>query len=425
MPDVIQINSLCNRSAVPVLGENQLVYVLTEISPDPLLVDRRMGLNIALVLDRSGSMDGHKLRSLKRAVKRIIDRLAPQDIISLITFETRWQLLAEAQSAQDKNTLKYLVDHIVAGGSTVMAPAIGEAIRQIKSYDTADRVSRIILFTDGEATDKEDNSRREADQAGALGLPLIGLGFGMDWNEEFLFELADRSLLLPPGTHGGTVEFIPTPTMALSIFQQVFQSLHVVAQNVFTRMHLAQGVEAQRVWQVKPIIRDISPSAIQAGAVIVHFSDMEQGGAAFLSEIVLPPRPESAVRIAITETTYDLPGVESGHQASDLVLQYTKDPRRLDQYDLRVMNMVERLQAFKLQHQALIEAEGGEVGSATQKLRAAVTILLDQGDQDLAEQISQEADHLEMNGHISNKGKKTIKLTSRKTTTLSYPDGDS
>jgi len=425
MPDVIHLNSLCNRSAVPVLDQNQLVYILTEISPDPGLTDRRMGLNIALVLDRSGSMDGHKLRSLKKAVNRIVDRFSPEDIISLITFETRWQLLAEAQPAQDKTMLKYLVDHIVAGGSTVMAPAIGEAIRQVKAYDTPDRVSRIILLTDGEATDKEDNSRREADQAGTLGLPLIGLGFGMDWNEEFLFELADRSLLLPPGTHGGTVEFIPTPTMALGIFQQVFQSLHVVAQNVFTKIHLAQGIEARRVWQVKPIIHDISPSAIQAGAVIVHFSDMEQGGAAFLSEIVLPPRPESMVRIAITETTYDLPGMESGHQTSDLVIQYTTDPLRLEQYDLRVMNMVERIQAFKLQHQALIEAEAGEVGSATRKLRSAVTILLNQGEQELAQQISREADHLEMKGQISNKGKKTIKLTSRKTTTLSYPDGDS
>jgi len=424
MHNIIHLNSFCNRIAVPVLDENQLVYVLTEISPDPTLAVKRMGLNIALILDRSGSMEGHKLRSLKKAVNRIIERLAPDDIISLITFETRWQLLAEAQQAQDKVMLKYLVDHIDSGGSTVIAPAIGEAIRQVKAYDSADRVSRIILLTDGEATDKEDNSRREADKAGELGLPIIGLGFGMDWNEEFLFELADRSLMLPPGTHGGTVEFIPTPTMALSIFHQVFQSLHVVAQNVFIKTHLAQGIDARRVWQVKPIFRDISHSAIQAGAVIAHFSDMEQGGVAFLSEVVLPPRPESMVRIAITEMTYDIPGMESEHQASDLVLQYTTDPQRIEQYDLHVMNMVERLQAFKLQHQALLEAEAGEVGSATRKLRAAVTILLNQGDHELAEQISREADHLEMNGHISNKGKKTIKLTSRKTTTLPDLDGN-
>jgi Ca-activated chloride channel family protein len=424
MPEAIHLSCLCNRSAVPLLDESQLVYVLTELTPDPALADQRMPLNFALVLDRSGSMEGHKLRSLKKAVNRIIDRLAADDILSLITFETRCQLLAEAQLAQDKVALKYLVDQIVPGGSTVMAPAIGEAIRQVSTHNAPDRVSRIILLTDGEATDPEDHSRREADQAGALGLPLIALGFGMDWNEDFLCELADRSLLLPPGTHGGTVEFIPTPTMAVKTFWQVFQSMHVVAQNVFTKIHLAQGIEARRVWQVKPAIRDISPSAIQAGAVIVHCSDLEQGGAAFLCELILPPRPEGTVRIAKTEATFDLPGAAPEGLAADLVLHYTQDLPRLEQLDSRVMNIVEKVQAFKLQQQALIEAEAGEIGSATHKLRTAATILLSQGDHELAEQIAQAADHLETNGTISNAGKKTIKLTSRKTVMLSPPDAD-
>ena len=415
MSGAIHVNCLCNRSAIPALDESQLVYVLTELTPDPALADQRMPLNFALVLDRSGSMEGHKLRSLKKAVNRIIDRLAPDDVIALITFDTRSQLLAEAQPAQNKSELKYLVEQITPGGSTVMAPAIGESIRQVSSHNTPDRVSRIILLTDGEATDPEDHSRREADQAGALGLPLIALGFGMDWNEDFLCELVDRSLLLPPGTRGGTVEFIPTPTRAVNTFWQVFQSMHVVAQNVFTRLHLAQGIEARRVWQVKPHIRDISPSAIQPGAVMVHNSDLEQGGAAFLCELILPPHPEGGVRIAQTEVTYELPGAAPETLTTELVLTITDDTQRLAQLDSGVMTVVEKVHAFKLQQQALFEAEAGQVGSAVHKLRIAATLLRAQGDQELAEQISDAADHLEENGTISNMGKKTIKLASRKT----------
>ena len=415
MSGAIHVSCLCNRNAIPALDESQLVYVLTELTPDPALAEHRMPLNFALVLDRSGSMEGHKLASLKKAVNRIIDRLAPDDIIALITFDTRCMLLAEAQPAQNKVELKYLVEQITPGGSTVMAPAIGEAIRQVSANDAPERVSRIILLTDGEATDNEDHSRREADQAGMLGLPLIALGFGIDWNEDFLCELADRSLLLPPGTRGGTVEFIPTPTRAVNTFWQVFQSMHVVAQNVFTRLHLAQGIEARRVWQVKPHIRDISPSAIQPGAVMVHHSDLEQGGAAFLCEIVLPARPEGAVRIAQIEVTYELPGTAPETLTTDLVLSITDDPQRLAPLDNRVMSVVEKVHAFKLQQQALFEAEAGEVGSAVRKLRIAATLLQAQGDQELAEQITEAADHLEENGTISNIGKKTIKLSSRKT----------
>ncbi len=83
------------------------------------------------------------------------------------------------------------------------------------------------------------------------------------------------------------------------------------------------------------------------------------------------------------------------------------------------MNVVEKVQAFKLQTQALNEAQMGQIGSATRKLRQAVTILLAQGEQDLAEQIQQEAERLEQSGQLSSEGKKTILLSSRKTVRLS------
>jgi hypothetical protein len=148
---------------------------------------------------------------------------------------------------------------------------------------------------------------------------------------------------------------------------------------------------------------------------MVHHSDLEQGGAAFLCEIVLPARPEGAVRIAQIEVTYELPGTAPETLTTDLVLSITDDPQRLAPLDNRVMSVVEKVHAFKLQQQALFEAEAGEVGSAVRKLRIAATLLQAQGDQELAEQITEAADHLEENGTISNIGKKTIKLSSRKT----------
>ncbi len=83
------------------------------------------------------------------------------------------------------------------------------------------------------------------------------------------------------------------------------------------------------------------------------------------------------------------------------------------------MSVVEKVQAFRLQTQALDQAEKGDVRAATQKLRQAVTILLSQGETELAGQMQQEADNLEKSGELSSEGKKTIKLTSRKTVRLS------
>jgi Ca-activated chloride channel family protein len=83
------------------------------------------------------------------------------------------------------------------------------------------------------------------------------------------------------------------------------------------------------------------------------------------------------------------------------------------------MNVVEKVQAFRLQTQALDDAQVGDVTNATRKLRQAVTILLSQGETELAGQMQQEADRLEASGQVSSEGKKTIMLTSRKTVKLS------
>ena len=116
---------------------------------------------------------------------------------------------------------------------------------------------------------------------------------------------------------------------------------------------------------------------------------------------------------------YHAPGGGPQREAVDLIVNFSPDPAVQNQLNGRVMNIVEKVQAFKLQTQALDEAETGNVRGATQKLRQAVTILLAQGETDLANQMQQEASRLEQSGEISSEGKKTIKLTSRQTVKLS------
>lgn len=418
MSDALSLTSVCNRSGVQVLDQPQLVYVLTELFPGATMSDARLPLNFALVLDRSGSMAGEKLRTMKEAVKNIIDQLDPDDVVSIISFETRTQALVRSQPATDKAGLKRQVDKIKAGGGTNMATGLGEGLALVDQRHSEDRVSRIVLLTDGEATDDEDDSRRVADEAGAKGIPIIGLGFGKDWNEDFLFDLADRSILADPGSGAGMADYIPEPQDANKIFQEVYQSMQVVAKDVTITIRMVQGLEARRVWQVAPMIKDMGRGVIQGRAILLPLGQLEKTGTAYLVEVMLPPRPVGAVRIAQTDITYSVPDLGMQRQAVDLIINFSQDPAVYNQINGHVMNIVEKVQAFKLQTQALNEAEMGNVGGATQKLRQAVTILLSQGETGLADQMRQEADRLEQAGQISSEGKKTIKLTSRKTVKL-------
>jgi Ca-activated chloride channel family protein len=419
MSDLLKLTSMCNRASVPVIDQPQLIYVLIELVPGKAISSVRLPLNFTLVLDQSGSMAGEKLRTMKEAVKHIIDQLGVEDILSIVTFQSRTEILAPAQPARDKEALKQAVNKIRDGGGTNVAPALQAALRLVSQSLSPERVSRIILLTDGEATDREEDSRRVADEAGSSGIPIIGLGFGQEWKEDFLFDLADRSIQATPGSHLGMADYIPEPSDAERIFSEVYQSMQVVAQDVTVNLRMVQGLEARRVWQVAPLIRDLGHGVIQGRTIQIQTGQLEKSGVAYLAEIMLPPRPEGAVRIAQADLTYQTPEQGLQRQAVDLVLQYSNDPALHSQLVGHVMNVVEKVQAFRLQTQALDDAQSGDVNNATRKLRQAVTILLSQGETELAGQMQREADRLEESGQVSNEGKKTIMLTSRKTVKLS------
>jgi Ca-activated chloride channel family protein len=120
-------------------------------------------------------MAGEKLRTMKDAVKNIVNQFNPDDIISIVTFETKTQVLVDSQLATNKDEIKSQVDKIRDGGGTNMAPAIQEGLRLVSKKQASERVSRLVLLTDGEATDNEDDSRNLANLAGSQGIQLVGL----------------------------------------------------------------------------------------------------------------------------------------------------------------------------------------------------------------------------------------------------------
>lgn len=415
MTNAITLSSICNRVAIPA-NQQQLIYTLTELRPGEGGAGAQLPMNFCLVLDHSGSMCGERLESVKEASKFIVDQLQPTDVVSVVIFESRTTLVVDAQLATDKQKIKKKIDSIDCAGGTTMAPAIKEAMKQVQKYHNGNYTSRIVVLTDGQVGDEQE-SFAAADQAGAKGIPIIGLGFGTDWEEEFLMEIADRSLLAP-GSETGSCEYIASPQDVQKIFMGVYQSMQVVARNVRTTLRVVQGVEVRRVWQVVPMINDITRNTAQGQAVDIPVGDLEKNGAAYMVEMLLPPRPAGQVRVAQVDATYEDQDASKQRVHVDLLVNYSADPTQIGQNDPRVMGIVDKVQAHKLQTIALRDAEQGNREGATVKLKQAVTILLNQGEVDQANQLQQEVNNLEQQGQISEEGKKTIKLTSKKTVKL-------
>ncbi len=189
--------------------------------------------------------------------------------------------------------------------------------------------------------------------------------------------------------------------------------------NAVLTLRLGGGVEVRTVYQMTPMIKKLKLENIQTdNTITVKMGDLPLGrNQTILAELLLPPRPAGTFRIAQVQISYDAPD-GSGLQEvqADVTLTYEVGPAEAPRtgLDPRVMNLVEKATAFRLQTTALSEAEVGNIASATTKLRAAATRLLNLGEVDLANQAEAEASALETKGQMSAAGTKKLTFATRK-----------
>lgn len=412
MANDIVMSCRLNKASLPVMNTQQLVYVLIEAQPAAGAAQIQMPLNLSLVLDKSGSMQGQKIKNLREAAKLVVDRMGPQDTISIVAFSDRKYLIAESQPVIDKDELKRKIDRIRDGGGTAISGGMAQGLTELEKALSPDRISRMLLLTDGQTFGDEKQCKKLGAKAGDRGIVVNALGLGDDWNEDLLDEIAEAS--------GGRADFIDSPDKIVDFFEQAVQSMQgTVIQNAQMVLRLANGVTPRQVWQVLPMISNLGYRPLSDRDVQVALGEMEKGQPrSLLVELLIGPRSEGRYRIAQAEISYDVPGLKLvGEKAkADILLDFTADAALARRYDAEVMNIVEKVTAFKLQTRALEEAKMGNIAGASQKLRAAATRLLEMGEEDLAQSALEEADNLEKSGQMSAHGTKKLRYETRKLT---------
>jgi Ca-activated chloride channel family protein len=412
MANDVQMTCRLNKASLPVMNTQQLVYVLIEAVPGAGMAQVQMPLNLSLVLDKSGSMQGKKIENLRQAAKLVVDRLGSQDVISIVAFSDRKYLIAESQPITDRDELKRRIDRIRDGGGTAISGGMGQGLAELDKALSPDCVSRMLLLTDGQTFGDEKQCLKLGKQAGDKGIVVNALGLGDDWNEDLLDDIAEGS--------GGVADFIDSPDKIVEFFERAVKSMQdTVVQNAQIVLRLANGVTPRQVWQVLPMISNLGYRPLSDRDVQVTLGELEKGQPrSLLAELLIGPRPSGSYRIAQAEIRYDVPGLRLiGEKVKvDILLEFTPDAAKATQYDPEVMNIVEKVTAFKLQTRALEEAKMGNIAGASQKLRAAATRLLEMGEDDLAQSALEEAENLEKSGQMSAHGTKKLRYETRKLT---------
>jgi len=209
-------------------GREQTVDVLIRITPPALSLDPssrpnwkgRPDLNLSLVLDRSGSMQGEKMVRARDAAMFCVDQMLPTDRLSVVTFDDHIDVLFPSEPVKNKQSMKDLIARVTARGSTALHEAWVRGGLTVSERMLDQGINRVVLITDGLANVGITNTDEIVTQAMGLyqrGVSTSTIGIGADFNEDLLMPMAQSG--------GGNAWHVVEPDDMQSIFQVELEGL--------------------------------------------------------------------------------------------------------------------------------------------------------------------------------------------------------
>ena len=204
---------------------------------------RRAPVNIALVLDRSGSMQGARIAAAKEAAKMALARLGRDDTIAVVSFSSGVEVMQGATHLADQSALKAKIEAMRADGQTALYAGVVEGGREVKKFLEPNRINRVILMSDGQANVGPASPKELAElgrELGGKGITVTTIGLGLDYNEDLMQRLAAAS----DGNHA----FAENPADLVKFFNSEFgDALSVAAQDLIITIEVKSGFTPRRV----------------------------------------------------------------------------------------------------------------------------------------------------------------------------------
>ena len=290
--------------STPVPGEPLVLRALLRIIGDPVEGRPRSPMQLALVLDRSGSMSGAKLHYLREAAALVIRRLRADDAVSVVTYDSEVGILAanavgpeahaaagSAVSAMQPGGMTNLSGGWLQGRDLLAAGAGAPKAGDMEAGDmgagasgsapatAGGQLRRLILMTDGLANQGITSRgvlRGLCATAAAQGITTTTIGFGADFNEDLLRAMAEAG--------GGATWYVENPDQAPGIFEEELEGLlGLAAQNVTVVVRPSAAVQFTA-------LRHGYPHAPVEGGVRIQVGDLyAKEPRLALMEFLLPP----------------------------------------------------------------------------------------------------------------------------------------
>jgi Ca-activated chloride channel family protein len=155
----------------------------------------RKDVNLALLLDTSGSMRGSKMESMRAAAIQFVEQMGDDDYLSIISFNTEpYLIINHAQVGPNRQKIITAIEELRAEGDTTLFDAIGDGAAVLQSTTQPQTTNALVVLSDGQDT---RSYRYDASSASGMALAnnltVFTIAYGSDADDNTLRTLASQS----------------------------------------------------------------------------------------------------------------------------------------------------------------------------------------------------------------------------------------
>lgn len=329
-------------------------------APAGTVAQTQAPLDVAIVIDRSGSMAGQRMQNARDAAKGMVSQLRDGDTVSVITYDTATDVLVSPTpvNATNRSTILAAIDGISPGGDTCISCAIDAGMSALNGRDGA--VKRILLLSDGEATAGVRDIpgfNRLAERARDMGCSISSIGVDVNYNEQIMSALAIGS--------NGRHYFVENASGLPKVFEEEHRSLtQTVASCGEVRVKLAPGVRVRQVFG--RVFRQ------EGDTLVVPMGTFSVGEEkTLLVKVDLPRQAEGLEEVADVSFSFDdLATGQPGGCHGSLMAEVTEDTTEAAVLDPVVAGRLSRAQTAATLREANRLFQEGQAANARAQLQS-------------------------------------------------------
>ncbi|HCC5836523.1 vWA domain-containing protein [Citrobacter farmeri] len=337
-------------------------YLKISLTGFPLNATKRSPINLALVIDRSGSMRGDRIEQATEAAVMAVNTLSAEDTLSVVIYDDVVDVIVPAAKVGNKAKLiSHIRERLTARGGTALFAGVSRGTKETSKFLDKDHVNRIILLSDGQANVGPSSTSELAELgkiAARKGIAITTMGIGEGYNEDLMAAIAQYS-------DGNHVFVQNTDALEKAFAHEFGDVMSVVAQDVVVQINVADNVKPLRLLGREGEIRD--------NTVTVKLNQLYANQEKYVMLEVLPAKGQASQSKPLAEVNVSYNNLATGQKErwdNKMAVSYTASASDVQKAQVEDVVVDSAIQKSAIQNeQALQLMDEGKMDEAKAILR--------------------------------------------------------